>query len=51
MEGVGAADKRERETRRLDWKEKKAPERGCCTSDQMQCEGDSAWGGMSAVAP
>lgn len=51
MEGAGAADKRGRETRRVDWKEKKAPERGCCTSDQMQCEGDGASGGMSAVAP
>lgn len=44
MEEAGSADKRGRETRRVDWKEKTAPERGCCTSDQKHCEGDRAWG-------
>lgn len=51
MEGAGAADKRGRETRRVDWKEKTAPKRGCCTSDQMQCEGDRAWGGHVCSSP
>lgn len=49
MEGAGAADKRGRETRRADWKEKTAPQRGCCTSDQMQCEGDRVLGGGACL--